>query len=519
MALYHKYRPQVFKDVIGQEHIIQTISNQIIQNTIAHAYLFSGPRGVGKTTTARLIAKAITCPTEDVSSPEPDNTKENAIEITEGRSLDVIEIDAASHTGVDNVRENIIENAQFKPTKLPYKVFIIDEVHMLSTSAFNALLKMLEEPPKHVIFILATTELHKIPETIVSRCQRFAFRPIKYTVIKKYITSVAKKENVKVAEEVIDAIIAKSEGCVRDAVSLLEQVLAIGKDTIEKEDAFALLPTTATEEVQQFILALVQKDATKGLNTIEKVCQEGVDFMYFIDNTISLLRDALIYTISTKEHNQTQTKEVQDTLTHIEQNTTPQELVVMLQTLMERRTQIRKSPIPQLPLELAVVTLCSQTKPEAPTLPPQTPVKKEVPQKTTTQNDRAQLKDQSTDIAQEVILKKNQTTDNLADIAKDWQKIITKAETLSPSLVFILKTAIPSFTDDSNITVQVDYNFHKDKLLEPQCTKKVVGILQEIYNRPIEFSVIVKEGSQKKQNSEDSAMQKLAESFGGEIVS
>ncbi|MBT4942328.1 MAG: DNA polymerase III subunit gamma/tau [Candidatus Magasanikbacteria bacterium] len=511
MALYHKYRPQVFKDVIGQEHIIQTISNQIIQNTIAHAYLFSGPRGVGKTTTARLIAKAITCPTQDNSSPEPDNTKANAIEITEGRSLDVIEIDAASHTGVDNVRENIIENAQFKPTKLPYKVFIIDEVHMLSTSAFNALLKILEEPPKHVIFILATTELHKIPETIVSRCQRFAFRPIKYTVIKKYITSVAKKENVKVAEEVIDAIITKSEGCVRDAVSLLEQVLAIGKDTIEKEDAFALLPTTATEEVQQFILALVQKNATKGLGIIEKVCEEGVDVIYFIDSTISLLRDALIYTISTKENNQTQTKAVQDTLTHIEQHATSQEMVTMLQTLMERRVQIRKSPIPQLPLELAVVTLCSQTQTEATTPPPQIPVKKEMPREKTTvaQQDKVPQPD----------TKQNQTINNPTTITKDWHLVITKAEALSPSLVFILKTAIPAFVDDSTVTIQVDYSFQKDKLLEPRYAKKIVEILQEVYSRPIEFSVIVKEGSQKKQDSEDSSMQKLAESFGGEIVS
>ena len=175
-ALYRKYRPVRFSDLVGQNHIRITLQNELEQDRVAHAYLFSGPRGVGKTTTARLLAKAVNC--KDRKDSEACEKCDFCKEISQGKSLDVIEIDAASHTGVDNVRENIIENSRFTPQRLKYKVFIIDEVHMLSLSAFNALLKTLEEPPEHVIFILATTEIHRVPETIISRCQRFDFKRV-----------------------------------------------------------------------------------------------------------------------------------------------------------------------------------------------------------------------------------------------------------------------------------------------------------------------------------------------------
>ena len=210
MALYLKYRPQDFSSIIGQEHIVKTISNQIIHNKINHAYLFSGPRGVGKTTLARVIAKAVNCENRQDKNFDPCNQCSSCQEITHSRAIDVIEIDAASHTGVDNVKENIIDNVQFKPTKSKYKVFIIDEVHMLSTSAFNALLKTLEEPPEHIIFILATTELHKLPATIISRCQRFAFKKIPHETMNKHLENIAKAEKIKITKEVLERIINNS---------------------------------------------------------------------------------------------------------------------------------------------------------------------------------------------------------------------------------------------------------------------------------------------------------------------
>ena len=204
LALYRKYRPQTFREVSGQTHIKTTLQNELEMDRVSHAYLFSGPRGTGKTTMARLLAKSVNCLSRKKGESEPCSKCEACAEITDGRSLDVIEIDAASHTGVDNVRENIIQSSKFTPTQRKYKVFIIDEVHMLSISAFNALLKTLEEPPKHAMFILATTELHKVPETILSRCQRFIFRIVAYEEIIKRLDYIIAKEEKKVDAEVVE---------------------------------------------------------------------------------------------------------------------------------------------------------------------------------------------------------------------------------------------------------------------------------------------------------------------------
>ncbi|MEK7539847.1 MAG: DNA polymerase III subunit gamma/tau, partial [Patescibacteria group bacterium] len=246
-SLYQKYRPQAFADVVGQEPVKESLRNQVMRNKVTHAYLFTGPRGVGKTTLARILARAVNC--ENPTNGEPDNLCASCKRILDGAALDVIEIDAASHTGVDNVREHVITAARVPPVGLKRKVFIIDEVHMLSTSAFNALLKTLEEPPEHALFIMATTESHKIPMTIVSRCQRFDFKRILLDQMVDRLSRVAKSEGVEVDRAVLDRVAAKSEGALRDAETLLGQLFALGETKISEDVAELVLPRSQIQLV------------------------------------------------------------------------------------------------------------------------------------------------------------------------------------------------------------------------------------------------------------------------------
>ncbi|HKW86303.1 MAG TPA: DNA polymerase III subunit gamma/tau, partial [Nitrospiraceae bacterium] len=286
-----KYRPGTFEEVIGQPHVVQTLVNAITTKRIAHAFLFSGTRGVGKTTVARILAKALNC--EKGPTSTPCNTCPACVEIAQGTSVDVIEIDGASNTGVDDVRE-IRENVKFTPFRGMYRIYIIDEVHMLSNSAFNALLKTLEEPPAHVVFIFATTEIHKIPATILSRCQHYNFRRIPRSEIIQRLRHVAAEEGIVVEDRSLAAIARASEGSMRDALSLLDQTVAFGGKTVRHADLETLLGAVPQEHVRAVIAAIIAQDSPAAVRIVAQLLDQGHDLRAYCSDLVEYVRNLLV---------------------------------------------------------------------------------------------------------------------------------------------------------------------------------------------------------------------------------
>ncbi len=291
-ALYRKWRPQGWDEVVGQEHVIQTLRNAVIHDRVAHAYLFAGPRGTGKTSTARLLAKAVNCLDDDLEN-RPCNTCEYCQALTAGRFMDLIEIDAASNTSVDDIRD-LRDKINFSPSQGHYKVYIVDEVHMLSTAAFNALLKTLEEPPPHAIFILATTEIHKIPATVLSRCQRHEFRRIPLDIIIAHLKAKSEEEGIRVEEPVFIEVARQATGSLRDAISLLDQLTSTN-ESVTLGLAQNVLGTATSLRVIEIVDALVNKDSAQGLGQINLALDSGTDPRQLARQIVTYLRNLLLY--------------------------------------------------------------------------------------------------------------------------------------------------------------------------------------------------------------------------------
>jgi len=525
-TLYRKYRPQNWASLTGQDHVSLTLQKQIQGNKVAHAYLFSGPRGSGKTSTARILAKALNCQNKKDSSAEPCNNCSSCLEITAGRSLDVIEIDAASNTGVDNVRENIIDSARLSPTKAKFKIFIIDEVHMLSASAFNALLKIIEEPPKHVFFILATTEPFKIPATVLSRCQRFDFKKVENSKIKDRLKMICTQEGVEAETKILDRIAHQSDGCLRDAESLLGQILALGESKITEKEASLVLPRSDWQKIIELLDFLIKKEAKEAIILTNNLVEEGIDLYNFTEDIIRALRLLLLTKLNAdlnllaEELEEENAKKMRSLATHI----SALEISRMMEIFIKQKSLLRSTHIPQLPLEIAVVEICefavSSTAAPEPVkhTPSTTPSHQSQPPKTVEKNIPAKEEG----LAKKTISKVNFTLDQ---IKERWEDFLKKAQEYNHSLPFILKMGEPTEIVGRTLKVSFRYTFHRDKINETKIrtlAEKALNetfiegnlILEGIYSPQGENTLVDK--PTEKVNNE--LVANLIESFGGQLA-
>ena len=350
-ALYRKYRPRRFQDLVGQEHIARTLLNAVKNDKIAHAYLFCGPRGTGKTSAAQIMSRAVNC-LEPVGN-EPCGSCEACRRILAGNSLDILEIDAASNRGIDEMRE-LRERVKYTPAQEKYKVYIIDEVHMLTTEAFNALLKTLEEPPNHVIFILATTEPHKVPVTVISRCQRFDFHRIGQNAIVKHLADICQKEQVDATADALELIARRAEGGLRDAISLLDQCIVASEGTITLQTISRVLGIVDEAFVAKMAVAIAQCNAVAVMKGVDILSSEGRDLRQFLQQLLEYVRQQLLYGISRKS------KAV----------ISGRRALQMLRDLVDGDQKLKTSLTPRLTLEIALLTACrleQQTAADKPT--------------------------------------------------------------------------------------------------------------------------------------------------------
>jgi DNA polymerase III subunit gamma/tau len=511
-VLYRKYRPSTFADVIDQEHVKRTIQNQIASNKHAHAYLLTGPRGVGKTTIARLVAKTLNCTNQKEGKSEPCNKCDSCKAVINGSALDIVEMDAASHTDVDNVRENIIGNVRFTPNQLQYKVFIIDEVHMLSTSAFNALLKTLEEPPAHAIFILATTEIHKVPETIISRCQRFDFKRVPIKLIVKRMKTIAKKEGIEITDDVLAEVARHSDGCMRDAESLLGQVFSLGEKKIDMETASLVLPATTTVLVIDFLEAVHKQDQARAIELVNQYVEQGIDMAHFLDDVIEFSRGMLLFSLGDK-HALTDrcSKDVQKRIESIIQNSSANHLGKTIEVFLSARQQIKTSKIPQLPIELAILSLSEPVD-----------FKRQGVASVCADDEKVSNPLASELKSEAVPLEKGDKVSETAfgsvpiisldEVKKKWPEVFKQLQETNGTLPVVVQSGQLCDVCDDHVEITFNYEFHADLMNKEKNRKLLEKIMERVFGKPLRLR------AKYQQSEADETVDELLEEFGGSVA-
>ncbi|MBD3238445.1 MAG: DNA polymerase III subunit gamma/tau [Candidatus Moranbacteria bacterium] len=533
--LYNKYRPQKFQDVTGQDFPVQSLKNSIKLDNIGHAFLFCGPRGTGKTSLARIFARAVNC--LQPNKGEPCNECKNCKLIISGETLDMVEIDAASHTGVDNIRE-LKESLYVVAGALKYKVYIIDEVHMLSKGAFNALLKSLEEPPKQVIFILATTELGKVPATVISRCQKFDFKRLSNQAIVEKLKRILKQENKKASEETLNQIAVLAQGGMRDAESLLSQLINMSDKEIEFKTVKELLGIPSSLSYAELLNAIIQDNQKQAFKIITDLVYSGQDMKYYLENLLDYVREIIVYKIDSdyetvlEEKFGTQgTQAIQD----LEQKTDQAMLAKMTAEFLKAKTLLQDSPLPQLPLELAVLNLTRAKEKEQPQKKQETNLKAEkIKKQAQTQEEKLvkpavnQFKEQKSSKSDKKILTKAPSKQEV------WAKWNEAAEAIGEhnrALQGVFKGAeLIDVSKDGRLKIALKYDFYKKRLEQKEVKRLLNQVFLNIFNYDFDFEYIIKKPSEGQDNQKkkigadqnkvkkDDPVQEILEEFGGEII-
>ena len=479
-ALYRVWRPQDFHDVVGQEHVTKTLQNALLQDKISHAYLFSGPRGTGKTSAAKILAKAVNC--ERAPIEEPCNECPSCLGITDGSISDVIEIDAASNNGVDEIRD-IRDKVKYAPSSVKYKVYIIDEVHMLSIGAFNALLKTLEEPPQHVIFILATTEPHKIPLTILSRCQRFDFKRITARDITERMKYIVQETGVECDDSALQVVARAAEGGMRDALSLLDQAISFSEDKVTLEDALTVTGAVSQVFLLNLAKAVHNRDVVSGLESLQELLFQGKDPTRFIEDLILFYRDMLLYKSAPNLEESLERVTPDGEFQSLAGDTSQGDIYQLIHLLSKTQQEMRWTNHPKIFLEVALVKLCHhESSPAVNNQPDYTELKQRISQleheiqelkehgvtrveesqpQTQRKTNRTARKGFAAPVGKINEILKHATKQDLLAIKSRWAEIIERlTSNQMRSQAALLKEAEPVAASDQALVIKFKYEIH-----------------------------------------------------------